>query len=235
MRSSRLATTATSRPSARTTSPPERRYPHRAGRWCGWTGRCSGCRPASGWTWAPRRRAWARTAPCVPPCPPPGGAAACWSASAATSPWPGSRRRTAGRSPWPRSRTVSRPASRRPSCSGCPRARSRPRRSPSGAGAAAARRCTTSWTRGPGGPRTDRGAPRPWSRRPARTPTRPARRRSWRAPRAEEWLAATGLPARLTGHDGRVRALNGWPGPEAAAGAPVPVPAGSRVYAGGPR
>jgi FAD:protein FMN transferase len=52
---------------------------------------------------------------------------------------------------------------------------------------------------------------------------------------AEEWLAATGLPARLTGHDGRVRALNGWPGPEAAGGAPVPVPAGSRVYAGGPR
>jgi FAD:protein FMN transferase len=52
---------------------------------------------------------------------------------------------------------------------------------------------------------------------------------------AEEWLAATGLPARLTGHDGRVRALNGWPGPEAADGVPVPVPAGSRVYAGGPR
>jgi thiamine biosynthesis lipoprotein len=52
---------------------------------------------------------------------------------------------------------------------------------------------------------------------------------------AEEWLAATGLPARLTGHDGGVRALNGWPGPEAAGGAPVPVPAGSRVYAGGPR
>jgi thiamine biosynthesis lipoprotein len=52
---------------------------------------------------------------------------------------------------------------------------------------------------------------------------------------AEEWLAATGLPARLTGHDDRVRALNGWPGPEAADGVPVPVPAGSRVYAGGPR
>jgi len=32
------------------------------------------------------------------------------------------------------------------------------------------------------GPRTDRGALRPWSRRPARTPTRPARRRLWRAP-----------------------------------------------------
>ena len=28
---------------------------------------------------------------------------------------------------------------------------------------------------------------------------------------AEDWLAATGLPARLTGHDGRVRDLNGWP------------------------
>ena len=37
--------------------------------------------------------------------------------------------------------------------------------------------------------------------------------------RAQDWLAATGLPARLTGHDGRVRDMNGWPGPEAAAGA----------------
>ena len=53
--------------------------------------------------------------------------------------------------------------------------------------------------------------------------------------RAQDWLAATGLPVRLTGHDGQVRDMNGWPGPEAAAGAPVPVPAGSHVYAGGPR
>jgi thiamine biosynthesis lipoprotein len=52
---------------------------------------------------------------------------------------------------------------------------------------------------------------------------------------AEDWLVAAGLPAQLTGHDGRVRDLNGWPGPEAAAGAPVPVPAGGHVYAGGPR
>ena len=52
---------------------------------------------------------------------------------------------------------------------------------------------------------------------------------------AEDWLVATGLPARLTGHDGRVRGLNGWPGPGTAAGGPIPVPAGSRVYAGGPR
>lgn len=51
---------------------------------------------------------------------------------------------------------------------------------------------------------------------------------------AEDWLAAAGLPARLTGHDGRVRGLNGWPGPEAGAGAPVPAAAGSHVYAGGP-
>jgi FAD:protein FMN transferase len=49
---------------------------------------------------------------------------------------------------------------------------------------------------------------------------------------AEDWLVAAGLPSRLTGHDGRVRDLNGWP---AAAGAPVPVPAGSHVYAGRPR
>jgi len=51
---------------------------------------------------------------------------------------------------------------------------------------------------------------------------------------ARDWLVATGLPARLTGHDGRVCELNGWPGPEAAAEAPVPVPRGSHVYAGGP-
>jgi FAD:protein FMN transferase len=48
---------------------------------------------------------------------------------------------------------------------------------------------------------------------------------------APDWLATAGLAARLTGHDGRVLDLNGWPG---AAGARVPVPAGSRVYAGGP-
>jgi thiamine biosynthesis lipoprotein len=52
---------------------------------------------------------------------------------------------------------------------------------------------------------------------------------------APDWLAAAGLPARLTGHDGRVRGLNGWPGPEAGAGAPVPAHRGSHVYAGGPR
>ena len=36
---------------------------------------------------------------------------------------------------------------------------------------------------------------------------------------AEDWLAATGLPARLTGHDGRVRGLNGWPGRQRAGAA----------------
>jgi hypothetical protein len=55
-------------------------------------------------------------------------------------------------------------------------------------------------------------------------------------PAAEDWLAEAGLPARLTGHDGRLRDLNGWP---ATAGAPVPVPvpvpADSYVYARGPR
>jgi thiamine biosynthesis lipoprotein len=51
---------------------------------------------------------------------------------------------------------------------------------------------------------------------------------------AEDWLATAGLPARLTGHDGRVRDLNGWPGPEAGAWAPVPTAADSHVYAAGP-
>jgi hypothetical protein len=97
-----------------------------AGSGCGWTGRCSACPVASGWTWAPRPRAWARTGPSGPPCPPAGDTAASWSAWAAISPWPGRRRGTAGRSPWPRSpiRTV-RPAG---SSSGWPRARSRPHR-----------------------------------------------------------------------------------------------------------
>jgi thiamine biosynthesis lipoprotein len=51
---------------------------------------------------------------------------------------------------------------------------------------------------------------------------------------AEDWLATAGLPARLTSHDGRVRGLNGWPGPEAGTWAPVPTAAGSHVYAAGP-
>ena len=50
--------------------------------------------------------------------------------------------------------------------------------------------------------------------------------------RAQDWLAAAGLPARLTGHDGRVRRLGGWPVGD---GRPVPVPPGSHVHAGGPR
>ena len=50
--------------------------------------------------------------------------------------------------------------------------------------------------------------------------------------RAQDWLAAASLPARLTGHDGRVCRLAGWP---AGDGRPVPVPPGSYVYAGGPR
>jgi len=50
--------------------------------------------------------------------------------------------------------------------------------------------------------------------------------------RAQDWLTAAGLPARLTGHDGLVRRLGGWP---AGDGAPVPVPRGSHVYPGGLR
>jgi thiamine biosynthesis lipoprotein len=49
---------------------------------------------------------------------------------------------------------------------------------------------------------------------------------------AQDWLTAAGLSARLTGHDGRVRRLGGWPVGD---GRPVPVPRGSRVYSGEPR
>ena len=45
---------------------------------------------------------------------------------------------------------------------------------------------------------------------------------------AEDWLATTGLPARLVAHDGEVRYLGGWP---AAKGQLLPVPPDGRVYA----
>jgi FAD:protein FMN transferase len=48
-------------------------------------------------------------------------------------------------------------------------------------------------------------------------------------PRAEDWLAMTGLPARLVARDGEVRYLGGWP---AADGATLPVPPGTHVYGG---
>ncbi len=48
-------------------------------------------------------------------------------------------------------------------------------------------------------------------------------------PDAEGWLAGTGLPARLVGHDGRVRLLGGWPDGD---GRRVPVPRGTHVYRG---
>ena len=47
--------------------------------------------------------------------------------------------------------------------------------------------------------------------------------------RAEEWLTATGLPARLVGRDGRVRHLGGWP---EADGGQVAAPPGTHVYGG---
>jgi thiamine biosynthesis lipoprotein len=50
--------------------------------------------------------------------------------------------------------------------------------------------------------------------------------------RAVDWLAPAGLPARMTGYDGRVCRLGGWP---AGDGRAVPVPPGSHVYARGPR
>jgi FAD:protein FMN transferase len=50
--------------------------------------------------------------------------------------------------------------------------------------------------------------------------------------RAQSWLIAAALAARLTGRDGRVLRLGGWPADD---GRPVPVPRGSHVYPGGPR
>jgi thiamine biosynthesis lipoprotein len=48
-------------------------------------------------------------------------------------------------------------------------------------------------------------------------------------PRAESWLAGTGFPGRLVGHDGQVVRVGGWP---AASGRPLPTTSVSHVYAG---
>jgi len=50
--------------------------------------------------------------------------------------------------------------------------------------------------------------------------------------RAHEWLELSGLPARLVSRDGMVQYLGGWPDTD---GAAVPVPSGTRVYAGARR
>jgi thiamine biosynthesis lipoprotein len=47
--------------------------------------------------------------------------------------------------------------------------------------------------------------------------------------RAEEWLAAAGLPARLVARDGAVRYTGGWQRHD---GGRIDVPPGSRVYGG---
>jgi len=47
--------------------------------------------------------------------------------------------------------------------------------------------------------------------------------------RAQEWLAAESLPARLVARDGRVSCTGGWP---AADGGRLEPPAGSHVYLG---
>ncbi len=52
------------------------------------------------------------------------------------------------------------------------------------------------------------------------------------ADEAEEWLASTGLPARLVSRDGVVRYAGGWPERD---GGRIEVPPGSRVYGGTPR
>jgi thiamine biosynthesis lipoprotein len=44
---------------------------------------------------------------------------------------------------------------------------------------------------------------------------------------AEEWLASTGLPARLVTHDAKVRYAGGWPD---AGGCRIDIPPGSQVY-----
>jgi FAD:protein FMN transferase len=46
---------------------------------------------------------------------------------------------------------------------------------------------------------------------------------------AAQWLASTGLPARLVAHDGAVRLVGGWPADD---GGRIDVPAGSHVYGG---
>ncbi len=105
------------------------------------------------------------------------------------------------------------PAGRRQTrSSGWPPGRSRRRRSPAASGGAAGSSCTTSWTRGPGIQRRDPGGRCRWPRRGALLPTPPPPPRSWPGRTRRAWLAGTGLPARLAGHDGGVLLLGGWPG-----------------------
>ena len=166
----------------RTVSPWEPRSPRRAGSWCGSTGRCSAC---------PRgiRLDLGATAKGV------GADRAVRAVMSATgSAWrragqPGRRHRRG------RDAAAGRLAGHRGRGAGPGRRRRAAQLVRLTAGAVAdlvghrpalaARRRGAAPHRGPAdraARRTGRGARRPWPRRPAPTPTQPARRRSWRAP-----------------------------------------------------
>ena len=207
---------------------PARRPPRRAGSWCGSTGRCSGCRPAS-------RLDLGATAKGV------GSDRAVRAVMSATGHEGGVLVSLGGdiavagtppRDGWPVA-VAEEPDQAGPS---------QLVRLAAGAVATSSVSCRR-WRRGGAvlhhivDPRTGRPADGPWRTATVAAATcADANAASTAAivagARAVDWLTAAGLPARLTGHDGRVRCLGGWP---AGTGRPVPVPPGSHVYSGGPR
>ena len=166
------------------------------------------------------------SAPIAPPgrqrtaCP----AAACWSASAATSPWRERRRWAAGRclsATSPSRKAESLPfavpgrcaprRSRRASRSGWPRVPWRPRRSAAVSGGGAAAPCITSWTRGPACLPRGRGGSASVAAANCAEANAAATAAIVAGEQAAGWLTAQGLPARLVAHDGSVCLLGGWP------------------------
>ena len=213
-------------------SPPrEPRSPRRAGIWCGWTAIAPApCRPASGWTWVPPPRAWARTGPCGPSCPPMGPAGGVLVslggdiAVAGTPPQDG----------WP----VTVAEEPDPDCP----PRGQLVRLPVGA-VATSLVTVRHWRRGGVelhhivDPRTGAARRRAVAHRDRGRGDLRGRQRSQhggnRGGRPSRGIAGRdGSAGPADRYYGRVRDLNGWP---AGAGAAVPVPGSSQVYAGGSR
>ena len=135
-----------------------RRPRRRDGRRCGSTARCCACPPGCCSTWAPRPRAWVPTAPPAPSMAATGntgGVLVSLGGDIATGGTPPRGRLADPVADDPACQPA--PARSRPSGSGWPAGRWRPRRSPAASGGGPAGCCTTSWIPGPGCPRTARG------------------------------------------------------------------------------
>ena len=197
----------------------------RDGTGSGSTARCCGCRPMSGSIWVPPPRAWEPTVRSGRPWPRTGRLAGCWSASAAT--W-----RSLAEPPrdgWP----VLVAGELDPAgTSGL-----QPVRLASGAIATSSITCRQ-WRRAGQvlhhivDPRTGLPADGPWQMVSVAAATCADANAAATASivagaAAREWLASTGLPARLVSHDGEVRYVGRWPETD---GGRIDIPSGSQVY-----